>query len=312
MDTVALHQAGYRYAVGISGSALTREQIRLLRRLTKNLYLCLDTDRAGVMATFASIENMVNEDVNLSVIRVEGAKDPDEFLKAGGDFEALVRTAPSHIAFFIRHAGERHNVESITGKKAVVEELLPMLKRLTSPIELDLYVREIGRELDLSTDSVYEALGRYRPKASSEPTQDSASRSFDLAAHIAGYVAEYGYFNLFFDNFAYTLSDLPESETTTLLDRLLAARESYESSDDLDLDLLKSLALMAQEENADANADTKKDRFLALVRSLNKSVFERERARLIATMRDASNPDPTSTMQAYESLLKKGKKLGFL
>jgi DNA primase len=71
MDTVALHQAGYRYAVGISGSALTREQIRMLRRLTKNLYLCLDTDRAGVMATFASIENMVNEDVNLSVIRVE-------------------------------------------------------------------------------------------------------------------------------------------------------------------------------------------------------------------------------------------------
>jgi hypothetical protein len=114
------------------------------------------------------------------------------------------------------------------------------------------------------------------------------------------------------ENFAYTLSDLPESETTTLLERLLAAGESYESSEDLDLDLLKSLALMTQEENADANAETKKERFLALVRSLNKSLFERERARLIAIMRDAKNADPTSTMQAYESLLKKGKKLGFL
>jgi DNA primase len=83
-----------------------------------------------------------------------------------------VQSAPSHIAFFIRNAGERHNVESITGKKAVVEELLPMLKRLTSPIELDLYVREVGRELDLSTDSVYEALGRYRPKSVAAPVEE--------------------------------------------------------------------------------------------------------------------------------------------
>ncbi len=197
MDTVALHQAGYRYAVGISGSALTRDQIRLLRRLTKNLYLCLDTDRAGVMATFASIENMINEDVNLSVIRVEGAKDPDEFLKAGGDFESLVRSAPSHIAFFIRHAGERHNIESITGKKAVVDELLPMLKRLQSPIELDLYVREICRELDLGSESVYEALGRYRIKPTAVVEPENENRAFGLTECLIGYLAEYGYFHLF-------------------------------------------------------------------------------------------------------------------
>ncbi|HRI36079.1 MAG TPA: hypothetical protein PK765_03275 [bacterium] len=108
------------------------------------------------------------------------------------------------------------------------------------------------------------------------------------------------------------MADLPESETTILLRRLLDAGDSYTQREDLDLDRIKSLALAIQEENADSNTETTETRFLSLVRSLNKSIFERERSRLIATMRDASNADPTSTMQAYESLLKKGKKLGFL
>jgi DNA primase len=70
MDTVSLHQAGYLNVVGISGTALTKEHVGFLKRLTKKIYLCLDSDDAGIKATFASIDSIVNEDVDVRIIRI--------------------------------------------------------------------------------------------------------------------------------------------------------------------------------------------------------------------------------------------------
>lgn len=71
MDTVKLHQAGFTNAVGISGTALTKEHIALLRRLTSKIYLCLDSDKAGISATFSSLESLLNEEVDCKIIRIE-------------------------------------------------------------------------------------------------------------------------------------------------------------------------------------------------------------------------------------------------
>lgn len=67
--------------VGISGTALTDEHIRMVQRLTDQIYLCLDRDDAGKLAILRSIENLKNEAVDMYVIDVGDAKDPDEFLK---------------------------------------------------------------------------------------------------------------------------------------------------------------------------------------------------------------------------------------
>jgi DNA primase len=83
MDVISLHQAGVTNVVGISGTALTDSHIRLIKRLTDQVYLCLDRDSAGKQAIFRSIENLQNEPVDLYVINIGEAKDPDEFLKSG-------------------------------------------------------------------------------------------------------------------------------------------------------------------------------------------------------------------------------------
>jgi DNA primase len=59
MDTVALQRAGYTNTVGISGTALTKDHIHILKRFVDTVYLCLDSDNAGINATFASIENLL-------------------------------------------------------------------------------------------------------------------------------------------------------------------------------------------------------------------------------------------------------------
>lgn len=81
MDTIALHQAGVDNVVGISGTALTKDHVRILKRFAKVVYLSLDSDDAGVKATFSSIENLLNEDVEIRIISIPNGKDPDEFTK---------------------------------------------------------------------------------------------------------------------------------------------------------------------------------------------------------------------------------------
>ena len=76
-----MHQAGIDNTVGISGTALTKEHIRLLKRFANTIYLALDSDNAGVKATFSSIENLLNEDIEIRIIQIPNGKDPDDFIK---------------------------------------------------------------------------------------------------------------------------------------------------------------------------------------------------------------------------------------
>ena len=102
MDTISLHQAGVENAVGISGTALTQEHIRILKRFTKIIYLALDADNAGVKATFLSIENLLNSDIEIRVIIIPNGKDPDDFIKSGGDFMDLKNHSLSAIEYYMK------------------------------------------------------------------------------------------------------------------------------------------------------------------------------------------------------------------
>lgn len=117
MDVISLHQSGYEYVVGISGTALTDSHIRLIRRLTNQVYLCLDRDVAGKTAIFRSIENLQNEPVDIYVINIGEAKDPDEFLKSGGDFLHSISNAIPAISFIIEEGASKYDISTNQGKK---------------------------------------------------------------------------------------------------------------------------------------------------------------------------------------------------
>lgn len=102
MDTITLHQAGIENTVGISGTALTKDHIRILRRFARVIYLSLDSDSAGVKATFASIDNLLNEDIEIRVIQIPNGKDPDEFIKNGGDFLTLRASSLGVVDFYLQ------------------------------------------------------------------------------------------------------------------------------------------------------------------------------------------------------------------
>ena len=122
MDAMSLHQYGFDCAVASLGTALTREQIKLLS-VKKEIYLAYDSDEAGIRAAKRAIELCREVGLIIKVIRMVGAKDPDEYLKKfGADaFEELIQNAESDKHFLIR------NSKTENGKfdfDSAVEELL--------------------------------------------------------------------------------------------------------------------------------------------------------------------------------------------
>lgn len=106
-DVIAAHEHGITTAVASSGTALTEEQVRLLRRFTDEVVLVFDNDRAGRAATDKAVRTALDAGLRTRVLRLTGdAKDPDEFLRRGGDWEARLRAAREGMEQRIRDAVE--------------------------------------------------------------------------------------------------------------------------------------------------------------------------------------------------------------
>jgi DNA primase len=84
VDVVSLHQAGFDCAVASLGTALTREQVKLMERYTENVVLAYDADAAGVKAAQRAISLFENTGINVKVLKIPDGKDPDEFIKKHG------------------------------------------------------------------------------------------------------------------------------------------------------------------------------------------------------------------------------------
>lgn len=160
MDVISLHQSGYEFVVGISGTALTESHIRLIRRLTNQVYLCLDRDSAGKQAIFRSIENLQNEPVDIYVINIWEAKDPDEFLKSGWDFSASIRDAVPAISFIIEEGASKHDISTNQGKKWLLDEVIKHILALHGNVEIDQALRLLSKKLDMSLQTLYSEYNR--------------------------------------------------------------------------------------------------------------------------------------------------------
>jgi DNA primase len=90
----------------VSGTALTEKHITLIKRLTKRIYLCFDNDKAGQNATNLAIEMLKNKELEVKIISLSGAKDPDEILKNGGNFQDFIDAALSPIGYSLENMKE--------------------------------------------------------------------------------------------------------------------------------------------------------------------------------------------------------------
>lgn len=169
MDALSSHQFDVTNVVASSGTALTFEQLGLLRRFTCNLAIAFDQDAAGNAATIRGLDLARGLDFNLTIITLppEAGKDPDEAVRKNPDiWRQAIKEAVGIVEWLYRNAFRGRRVEKPEDKKIIARDILPELKRISDPVERDAWIERLAGDLGVSAEALREALKK--PEARSQ------------------------------------------------------------------------------------------------------------------------------------------------
>lgn len=167
LDVIALHQAGYENVVSPMGTALTEEQLRLLKKFTKNIVLALDPDVAGQKAVIRGLDaarqslDRQNEiffdargfmnyearlNANISVVVLPDNLDPDELVaRDKTEWAQLVEKAQPIVLHVMSTVSAGRNIEDNKVKNDIVAQVLPLIRDIQNPVDRDTYLQKLAR-----------------------------------------------------------------------------------------------------------------------------------------------------------------------
>ncbi len=183
MDVITAHQHGFKNVIAQSGTALTREQVGLIKRYTTNLLFALDSDQAGqsaisrddmVVKSFDYVETEIKDsfgktkkyidpklsyNINIKVIEMPHGKDPDECIKNNKeDWEKAVLSAKPIMQYYFDLVFFSVNLESIEIRKKVAQKLLLKISELSDMVEKDYWIKVLAEKLDTTEAFLREEL----------------------------------------------------------------------------------------------------------------------------------------------------------
>lgn len=154
MDAIRVSLSGIKNVVALQGTAMTSDQINLLKKLRVKVILCLDNDNAGLMATVANGEELVKNGVETYVIRLSGEKDPDEYIIANGS-EAFLENVNNPLTFFefkMNYFKQNKNLDNVEDLTEYINDVLKSLASSDDPILREVTLNKLAKEHDLSLD----------------------------------------------------------------------------------------------------------------------------------------------------------------
>lgn len=183
LDMIMPYQNGYSNFVAIKGTALTNEQLKLLKRYTDKITLMMDADVAGIESIKRGIDEAEKFDFEIRVVTIDFAKDPDEALRKDPEkFKKLIAKPVPIYDFLIEAAQKKYPEESAFSKKKIGEEVIPMIEKITNPIVRTFYVKKLAGVLEISENTVENLISQLKRKKNqislnkikySKPTEDS-------------------------------------------------------------------------------------------------------------------------------------------
>ncbi len=174
MDVIALHQAGFPNAVATLGTAITEEHARIISRYTKKVIISYDSDEAGQKAANKAMLLLGKVGVEVRVLKMQGAKDPDEFIKKKGAeaFKALLTESRTGFEYKLESVLSKHDVSQVEEKRRAAEELSAIISDYHSTVERELYSKRAAEALSISVDAIRSDAERLRKKKIREFTKD--------------------------------------------------------------------------------------------------------------------------------------------
>lgn len=160
MDVVSLHQSGIENVVASSGTSLTTEQIKLIKRLTENVTILFDSDKAGIKASFRSIDMLLSEGMNIRVLLFPEGEDPDSFAKKNSQ-EFVENFINSSAQDFINFKAEillsEANDDPIK-KAAAIRDIVKSIAFVKNSLKQEIYLKEVAQKFDLTERALFNEL----------------------------------------------------------------------------------------------------------------------------------------------------------
>ena len=156
MDAIALHQYGFDCAVASLGTALTPDGATLLSKYTDQVVLIYDGDNAGQNATQRAIPILEKAGLKVKVLQMQGAKDPDEYLKKFGadKFRLLLEGSSNRIEYQLNAIAKKYDISVDDQKVQFVNECAALIATLDSPIKREIYGKRVAEAASLSEKAV--------------------------------------------------------------------------------------------------------------------------------------------------------------
>jgi DNA primase len=165
LDMITPFQHGYSNFVAVKGTALTTEQLKLLKRYTDKITLMMDADVAGIESIKRGIAEAEKFDFEIRVVTIDFAKDPDEAINKDLDKfkKSIVKPVPIY-DFLISSAQKKYPEESAFAKKKIGEDVIPVIEKISNPIVKTFYVKKLANILEVSENTVENLISQLKIK----------------------------------------------------------------------------------------------------------------------------------------------------
>ena len=154
MDVIAVNQAGFSNAIATLGTAITPDQARLVKRYAEEVIVAYDSDGAGQAATRKAISHFSDVGLQTRILRLEGAKDPDEFIKKFGvqRFRMLIDKSDDANNFLLDRCENDLDIETEAGKVELLKRVSRVLAEIPTALEREVYISRTARKYDFPVD----------------------------------------------------------------------------------------------------------------------------------------------------------------
>lgn len=157
MDVIAINQAGFEQVVATLGTALTAEQARIMAQYATEVVLCYDSDSAGQNATHRAINLLSEAGLHTRILKVQDAKDPDEYIRKFGAtrFKLLLDNSGGAINFELARCREGLDLATEQGKFDFLRRTVQVLASIRNEMEREVYLSRIAKEEEISPDVLH-------------------------------------------------------------------------------------------------------------------------------------------------------------
>lgn len=219
-DVMRFHQKGVKNVVSSSGTALSKDQINIIRRLSKNITVIYDSDKAGINATERSIDIILEQGMNINIVLLPENEDPDSFAKNKNESEILNFLNKNSVDFIEFKANILNKtLKNTPSEKAkVINDLIISISKIPDRIKQEIYIRHCSEIMNISEQTLFNVLSQISgikiqskksqtPILNLSPQQNNVDQVYELEKKIIEILILYGDKKVVFDEIKISKSE---------------------------------------------------------------------------------------------------------